>query len=197
MRTITSDEVHMDTTKALNGKVLVERLAAAMLMHGRMFSRSKLTEFRLLLRKSRQPLVEALQSFIGVTDFPGSIEIRPGKEMRTAKLFELLANMISVYVSSGFQYFAQQLKRANNDLSRLKRLQPEQLKKIEDVVEVLHVLMALDRDYMSNRGKPLIGRGHKEDIQRYGKSISHRVPDLAESLGLDESDLAVWANQTP
>jgi len=184
------------STSIVDSKFLVKELAASMHMHGRMFSCSRGVDFRLLLRHTSVPVVKLLEEFIGVQDFRGSIEVKPNKRINTRELFRILINIAASHVAHSFRYFAKQLEKLRNDLDEMKRIQPEQFVKLEEAAQILQLIIKIDNDYTwkhrSGGWSGLVNPGHKNVVCRFGKSICHRVPQFAESLGLDERTLTVW-----
>ncbi len=177
----------MTTVEARRGKEYVEELAAAAHSTGKVFSRSKQVEFCLLLRRTTTRLAGLLREAPeSLQELTGEIVVRPGKSLATRTVFVAVTNLVVSHVEAVFRYFAQQLERADNNLDVVRKLQPEQVKKVSEVVDLLQAVMDLNQKHPR-----LLHAEHVEALLRVVRSVIHRVPAFAEQLGLRERDVAL------
>lgn len=97
-------------TYTSTGKELVLELAAAMHSHGRMFSKSKSSELRLLLGMTKttpEKALRELSDFLAQGNrFQGEIPVHPDKSPRNClTVFKMLINIAATYVVYSFSNF--------------------------------------------------------------------------------------------
>jgi hypothetical protein len=159
-------------------------LAAACYAHerpGKIFSHRKAKEFALLDVPCEQSLIDVIQRVAALPSFKGRITTKVGTTLSTETVCRVLVNVVFAYVAKSFEFFAEQLKDANNDGAQLLEVKPKLKQRPSEAVELLKALGCV-----AERHPALIQTAQAESVRAFGQSILHRCPGIAKDLGITE-----------